>query len=115
MEFYSEPITVEFKNEPLLEKKPGFPDAFVWRGKTYSIVSVEREWHDYEIRGKTEEFYSQRRGNAPEMKPRTKGSWGVGKDYYQVKTNTGEVFVIYYDRQPTKSEKGQWILLKKVK
>ncbi len=114
MELYSEPISVKFRDEPLVEKKPGAPDAFIWRGKTYTIISVEREWHNYEIRGKMEKFYGQRRGNAPEMGPRKRGSWGIGKDYYQVKTDSGEIFVIYYDRQPAKSNKGQWVLLQKV-
>ncbi len=110
---YSEPITVEFEKEPLLEKKTGPPDRVVWRGKLYTIISVENEWHNYDKCGKTEKFYNQKRGNALKMKSR-KGSWGVGKDYYKVKTDTGEVFVIYYDRQPKKVKKGQWILLKKV-
>ncbi|MGD2250965.1 MAG: DUF6504 family protein [Candidatus Methanofastidiosia archaeon] len=113
MVFYSEPITVKFEKEPLLEKKPGPPDVFVWRGKSYTIIRVEKEWHTYNKQGKIEKFYSQK-GNAPELTP-PKGSWGVGRDYYRVKTDTGEVFVIYYDRQPKKSKKGQWILLKKVK
>lgn len=115
MEFHSEPITVKFEGEPLLEKKTGAPDAFVWRGTLYSIVSVENEWHDYDIRGKMEKLYHQKRGNSPEMRSRKGGSWGVGKDYYEVKTDSGEIFVIYYDRQPKKSKKGEWILLKRVK
>jgi hypothetical protein len=102
MVFYSEPITVEFEVEPLLEKKPGVPHTFVWRKQPYTIVSVEKEWHNYQRR------------STPEMKPRKGGSWGVGRDYYQVKTDSGEVFVIYYDRQPRKSRKGGWILLKKI-
>lgn len=102
MVFYSEPITVQFENEPLLEKKPGPPDFFVWRGKSYTIVQVEKEWHKYSKRGKMEEFSSQKK-NVSAL-PR-KGSWGVGRDYYRVKTNTGHIFVIYYDRQPKKPKK----------
>jgi len=115
MELYSEPITVKFENEPLFEKKSGVPDSFVWRGKSYLIVSVENEWHNCDIRGKMEKLYYQKRGSAPELRPRKGGSWGVGRDYYEVKTDTSEIFVIYYDRQPKKSKKGEWILLKKVK
>lgn len=113
MEFYSLPVEVEFDDEPLLEKKSGVPDRFSFRGRAYTIVSVEGEWHTYEAKGKTEKFYGKKRGNMPEMKLRERGSWGVGKDYYRVKTDTGEVFVIYYDRQPTKKKKGEWILLQK--
>ncbi|KYK37609.1 MAG: hypothetical protein AYK19_06955 [Theionarchaea archaeon DG-70-1] len=66
MEFYSEPITVQFTVKPLLEKKPGLPAAFTWRGKSYKITKLLKEWHDYRKRGKMEEFYSKKRGNAPE-------------------------------------------------
>ena len=65
---------------------------------------MEKEWHNYDNHGRIKKFYSQRRGNAPEMNPR-KGSWGVGRDYYRVKTDTGEVFVIYYDRQLKKQKR----------
>lgn len=45
MEFYSEPITVKFPVEPLLEKKPGLPAEFIWRGKPYKIITLLKEWH----------------------------------------------------------------------
>lgn len=115
MEFYSEPITVKFPVEPLLEKKPGLPAEFIWRGKPYKIITLLKEWHDYTKRGKIGKSYSQERGNAPRMKSRKKGSWGVGRDYYRVLTDSGSVFDIYYDRSPTgQKKKGEWVLLKKV-
>ena len=114
MEFYSEPITVAFSTKPLLEKKQGLPHAFIWRGKVYTIVNLIKEWHDYKKRGKMEEFYSEKRGNAPEMKSSTRGSWGVGRDYYRVLTDSGDIFDIYYDRRPLgQRKKGEWVLLKK--
>lgn len=111
MEFYSEPITVEFTAEPLLEKKPGLPAAFTWRGKPYKITKLLKEWHDYRERGKMKEFLSKK---GPEMKSGKRGSWGVGRDYYRVLTDSGEIFDIYYDRRPVKQKKGEWVLLKKV-
>lgn len=114
MEFYSEPITVEFAAEPLLEKKPGLPAAFTWRGKSYAIVKLLKEWHDYRKREKIQEFYSKKRGNAPEMKSGKRGSWGVGRDYYRVLTDSGEIFDIYYDRKPVRQKKGEWVLLRRI-
>ena len=37
-------------------------------------------------------------------------SWGVGRDYYRVRTDVGRVFDIYYDRAPkdSKDRKGGW-------
>ncbi len=43
-----------------------------------------------------------------------KGSWGVGRDYYRVQTDSGEIFDIYYDRKPKGQKKGEWILLRKI-
>ncbi len=50
--FISEAVEVHFDRPPLLEKKPGCPDAFTWRGSTYRIVALLSEWHDYQRRGR---------------------------------------------------------------
>ncbi len=41
-----------------------------------------------------------------------RGSWGVGRDYYRVRTDTGQVFELYYDRAPkgSRDRKGAWFL-----
>jgi hypothetical protein len=114
MEFYSEPITVKFSVEPLQEKKPGLPVAFTWRGKPYTIMALLKEWHGYRRRGTMKDFYDQKRGNAPEIVSGRKGSWGVGRDYYRVVVDSGEVFDIYYDRKPKgQKKKGEWTLYRK--
>ncbi len=115
MEFYSEPITVKFAVQPLLEKKPGLPAEFMWRGKSYTIIRLLKEWHDYRKRGKSQKFYAEKRGNAPQIRSRKRGSWGVGRDYYQVLTDSGEIFDIYFDRRPTRTQKGEWVLSRKVR
>lgn len=112
--FYCEPITVTFNSEPLLEKKTGPPSAFMWRDTQYTITSVLRTWHDYSQRGTSQFLYDEKRGNAPQMTLSKRGSWGVGRDYYRVRTDSGDTFDIYYDRTPRKHKKGEWILLKKV-
>ncbi len=70
------------------------------------------EWHDYSRRGRM----------ALNMRPEhaavaaRRGSWGVGRDYYRVRTDTGEVFDLYYDRAPrgSKRRKGDWFLCRQV-
>ena len=114
MEFYSEPITVEFCTDPLLEKKPGLPKTFTWRGKTYKITKLLKEWHDYRKREEIQHFHNTKRGNTPETKLSRRGSWGVGRDYYRVLTDSNEIFDIYYDRKPLREKKGEWVLLKRV-
>jgi hypothetical protein len=112
LRFIAEPIQVEFDQPPLLEKVPGCPDRFDWRGQTYEITTKLREWHDYSRRGRV----------ARNMTPRhlatasRRGSWGVGRDYYRVRTHTGQVFDLYYDRAPKGAgdRKGGWFLYREM-
>lgn len=106
--FISEPVEVQFDRPPLLEKKPGCPNGFTWRGTAYRIAEVLSEWHDYERRGRM----------ARNMKPEhaavaaSRGSWGVGQDYFRVRTENGQFFDLYYDRAPKDAghRKGAWFL-----
>ena len=84
----------------------------VWRGETYRIVEKLSEWHDYTRRGRM----------ARNMMPQHaavaagRGSWGVGRDYFRVRVEGGQVFDIYYDRAPKGSgaRKGAWFLYREV-
>jgi hypothetical protein len=113
LRFIGEPIEAHFNQAPRLEKKPGCPDSFTWRDKTYQIVELLSEWHDYRRRGRM----------AINMRPEhaataaRRGSWGVGQDYYRVRTEQGQVFDLYYDRAPkdVDSRKGAWFLDKEMK
>ncbi len=110
--FIDEPVSVSYKQEPLLEKKPGCPDEFIWHGEVYKVMEMLQEWHDYSRRGRA----------ARNMQPQhaeiamVKGSWGVGRDYYRVQTDRGKMFTLYYDRAPkdalTKSS--GWFLLEEL-
>ncbi|MEA3408599.1 MAG: DUF6504 family protein [Chloroflexota bacterium] len=106
--FISEPIEVAFDEAPPLEKKPGCPDHFTWRGSTYHIVEMLREWHDY---GRRDRMARNVRPEHAATASR-RGSWGVGRDYYRVRTDGGRIFELYYDRAPgrTGSRKGGWFL-----
>lgn len=45
-----------------------------------------------------------------------RGSWGVGQDYYRVRTSVGRFFDLYYDRAPKDADqrKGGWFLDKEL-
>lgn len=106
--FISEPIEVHFEEPPALEKKPGVPDAFTWRGEVYQVVEVLSEWVDYARKGRM----------ARNMQPQhaavasRRGSWGVGLFYFRIRTETGRIFDLYYDRAPKDADhrKGEWFL-----
>lgn len=112
LQFIGEPIQVQFNEAPVLEKKPGCPDQFVWRGKTYHIIEKLSEWHDYGRRGRM--AHNMRPEHAATVARR--GSWGVGRDYYRVRTNTSQIFDLYYNRAPKKAtdRKGAWHLYREM-
>ena len=106
--FLSEPIDVVFDEDPLLEKKPGCPDRFVRGDEVVEITEVLAEWHDYRRRGRmAQNMRPERLARAERL-----GSWGVGRDYYRVRTDGGRIFELYYDRSPKDADrrKGFWIL-----
>jgi len=106
--FISEPIEAHFLEPPALEKKPGPPNSFTWRGEVYKVVEVLSEWVDYTRKGRM----------ARNMQPQhaavasRRGSWGVGLFYFRVRTETGRIFDLYYDRAPKDADhrKGEWFL-----
>lgn len=106
--FIEEPIEVQYDQAPLLEKKPGPPDGFTWREQQYRVVDVLNEWHDYRRKGRMARNMQPQHAEVASHR----GSWGVGLDYYRVRTDTGQIFDIYYDRAPKDADrrKGQWFL-----
>jgi hypothetical protein len=114
--FIGAEIEVIHDRAPRFEKKPGVPDGFVWQGRTYRVATLLKEWHDYRQRGKTKTFYTKERGSFRARAAEQRGSWGVGRDYYRVRTETGELFELYYDRAPKGAGrgKGSWILFRQL-
>lgn len=108
LRFICEAIEVHFASAPLLEKKPGPPDRFIWRGEEFEIIEILSEWHDYRRRGRMSR--NMRSTHAAVAEGR--GSWGVGQDYYRVRTANGRIFDLYYDRAPKDVDrrKGAWFL-----
>jgi hypothetical protein len=67
------------------------------------------EWADFTRRGRM----------ARNMQPQHaavashRGSWGVGRYYFRVKVDTGQIFELYYDRAPKDVDDrlGRWVLV----
>lgn len=110
--FIAEEIGVQFDRPPMLEKKPGCPASFFWQEETFEIVELLAEWHDYRRRGRMAQ--NMRPAHAAIAEKR--GSWGVGRDYYRVRTAGGRIFELYYDRAPKDVDrrKGAWFLYREL-
>jgi len=108
IKFISEPIDVHHSQPPMLEKVPGPPDRFEWRGEVFVISEVLMEWHDYHRRGRMARNMQPKHASAAERR----GSWGVGQDYYRVRTSSNRFFDLYFDRAPkdVDQRKGGWFL-----
>lgn len=110
--FIAEAIEVEFDEPPALEKKPDCPDRFVWGGETFRIAEELAAWHDYARRGRMARNMSPRHSATATLR----GSWGVGRFYFRVRTDGGRIFDIYYDRAPAGADdrKGDWFLFREM-
>ena len=108
LRFIDEEIEVFFDQAPLLRKRPGAPNGFAWDETKYLVEEVLSEWRDYQRRGRASK-------NMREEHLRTaakRGSWGVGRFYFRVRTDKQRVFDLYYDRAPKKAadRAGRWFL-----
>src|SRR6185369_2961646 len=112
LHFINEHISVEFDQPPEMEKTPPCPNRFLWQGQVYGVVEMLSEWSDFTRRGKM----------ARNMRPShaaaasAHGSWGVGRFFFRVRTDSGQVFDLYYDRAPKDANrrKGQWFLYREM-
>ncbi len=112
LSFISEPIEPLHEERRGPRKRLGCPDGFVWRGEEYRVVELIREWHDYARRGKM--MHNMRPSHAAAAESR--GSWGVGRDYFLVRTEGGRLFELYYDRAPRDAgdRSGGWFLFREM-
>lgn len=118
--FLDEHIDVIFQEEPIHQKLPHCPNAFVWNDKTYQVLESLAEWADFERTGKM----------AKNMRPAhaevasTRGSLNVGRFYFRVKAmsasvnaaQTIQIFDIYYDRamKGVDKRKGEWFIYREL-
>lgn len=107
--FISDPIVVHFSSQPALTKKPTCPDCFEWGNQQFNVTTCLAEWTDFTRRGRM----------ARNMQPQHaqiasgRGSWGVGRYYFDIQTDKNRCFRLYYDRSPADADDraGTWILL----
>ncbi len=112
LHFIGETIEVRFDTPPALEKKPHCPDGFTWNGVAYRVTEMLAEWSDFSRRGRM----------ARNMQPQHaevasgRGSIGVGRFYFRVRVDTGQVFDLYYDRVIVSADdrKGRWFLYREM-
>jgi hypothetical protein len=106
--FIDEPIEVEFDIQPVREKSPSCPQRFTWRGVSFTIKAVHEEWVDFARRGRM----SANMAPVHLASAARNGSWGVGRFYFRVVVESGQIFEIYYDRAPkdVDNRKGGWFL-----
>ena len=112
LHFIGEQIEVQFESPPTWEKMPGCPDRFLWRDEVYHIAEVLNEWSDYRRRGRMARNMSPAHAATASLR----GSWGVGRTYFRVRTDFGRVFDLYYDRAPRGADdrKGAWFLYREM-
>lgn len=111
MRFIDEAIQVEFDEEPLLEKVPPCPARFIWGDRTFTVAEMLQESHSFARRGKVSENMRPAHLRAALWR----GSWGVGRSTFRVRTTEGDVFDLYYDRAPSAGgRKGGWFLYRQV-
>lgn len=110
--FIDAEIRVAHLEAPTLSKKPEAPDSFEWEGRTFPVVEVLSRWDRYERRGRM----AANMAPAHAATAARRGSWGVGRFYFRVRTDAG-VFDLYYDRQPEAAgdRAGHWFLWREVK
>jgi hypothetical protein len=110
--FIGEAVEVAFDQPPFFAKTPPCPDRFVWQGAVVEIVAVINEWVDYNRRGRMAR--NMRPAHAAVATQR--GSWGVGRFYFRVRTDSGRVFDLYYDREPKSADdrEGTWFLYREM-
>jgi hypothetical protein len=112
LHFIDQPIKVSFNSPPVHEKSPPCPDGFVWEQRTYIIVEKLSEWVDFARRGRAAR--NMRPSHAEVASGR--GSLNVGRFFFRVRVNTGQVFDLTYDRamKNVDDRKGQWLVYREM-
>lgn len=110
--FFDEPIKVLFNEPPVREKAPHCPNGFIWNGQTYRVHTALSEWTDFTRRGRMAKNMRPAHAAAASVH----GSLNVGRYYFRVEVNTGQVFDIYYDRamKSVDDRKGQWLIYREL-
>lgn len=110
--FIGEEIEVNFDVPPVRRKTPPCPDGFTWQGRVYPVREKMAEWSDFNRRGKM----ARNMQPAHAAAAASRGSLGVGRFFFRVKVESGEVFDIYYDREvrSVNDKLGHWYLYRQI-
>ncbi len=110
--FISENIEVVFDKPPMFDKTPNCPDRFLWNGQTFGIVEILGQWSDF---GRVGAMAHNMRPSSMKKALR-RGSYGVGRFYFRVRTRSEQIFEIYYDRavKSVDDRKGKWMLFREL-
>jgi poly(3-hydroxybutyrate) depolymerase len=79
----------------VITEQGGIPVAFDWNGKTYSVQSILKQWHDYD--------------HSP-LSPKRDWRSRRHRNYFQVRTESGECFELYCDRGTKLGAMKRWVL-----
>lgn len=112
LHFIGEEIEILFDKPPARQKTPPCPDGFTWQGRTYRVIEKISEWHDFTRRGRMARNMQPQHASAASKR----GSLGVGRFYFRVRTDTGQVFDLYYDRHVNDVDDrlGHWFLYREM-
>jgi len=114
LHFIDQPIEVIFDRPLTLEKNPDVPpNGFIWDDKTYRVTEMLSSWSDFKRRGRM----AQNMQPAHAATASTRGSLNVGRFYFRVKVDSGQIFDIYYDRamKNVDERKGQWFIYREMR
>ncbi len=112
LHFLDQPITVQFDTPPIREKAPDCPNGFVWEGRAYRVTAMLSAWTDFTRRGRMARNMRPAHASAAA----TRGSLNVGRYYFRVQVDSGQVFDLYYDRamKNVDERKGQWFVYREM-
>ncbi len=110
--FFDERIEVIFDVPPVLREVTTLPKRLCLEREKYRVVESLSEWSDFTRRGKM----------AKNMRPAhaevasTRGSLNVGRFYFRVRVDSGQIFDIYYDRamKSVDDRKGEWFIYREL-
>ena len=112
IKFIGEEIEVIFNIPPTLSKRPGCPDGFVWQDQEFRVTELLSEWRDFTRRGR----FAKNMQPHNQRKAVRRGSYGVGRFYFLVRTDHERIFELYYDRAPKSvdDKQGSWSLFREL-
>ena len=112
LHFYDQPIDVIFDEPPAKEKSPPCPNGFTWEGNLYRVIELLSEWSDFTRRGR----FARNMRPAHATVAASRGSLNVGRFYFRVRVDTGQIFDLYYDRamKSVDERKGQWFVYREL-